>query len=110
MAIIFNITATAKVHIKLAIKWQAQISSVEKANRKIKAAIVDFKNQLSTFPESGHQCPYLDIEHYREVIIDQYRFIYRIDIESDITKITLVTFCSTKMHYQTILRHVPELN
>jgi plasmid stabilization system protein ParE len=107
MAVVFNITTTAQMHIKLAIKWRVKKSTVADARRKIKAAIVDFKNQLTTLPESGHKCEYLDIEHYRELIKDQYRFIYRVDTDTQHIKITIVTFCSTKMDYQTILKHIP---
>jgi plasmid stabilization system protein ParE len=110
MAVVFNITATAQMHIKLAVKWRAKKSTVTDARQKIKGVIEDFKNQLSTFPESGHKCQYLDIEHYRELIKDQYRFIYRVDTEAQNVNITIVTFCSTKMDYQTILRHVPEFH
>jgi Txe/YoeB family toxin of Txe-Axe toxin-antitoxin module len=110
MAVTFNITATAQVHIKLAIKWRAKKSTAAEVRSKIKDVIADFKNQLITFPESGHQCQYLDIEHYKELIKDQYRFIYRVDTDAQNVKITIVTFCSTKMDYQTILKYVPELH
>ena len=106
----FNITATAQMHIKLAIKWRAKKTSVADARGKIKDVITDFRNQLTTFPDSGHECQYLDIEHYQELIKDQYRFIYRVDADTQNIKITIVTFCSTKMDYQTILKHVPEFH
>ena len=108
MAVAFNITATAQMHIKLASKWRAKKSTAADARKKIKAVIADFKNQLTTFPESGHKCQYLDIEHYRELTKDPYRFIYRVDTDTQNVKITIVTFCSTTMDYQTILKHVPE--
>ena len=110
MAVVFNITATAQMHIKLAIKWRAKKSTTAVATSKIRAVIEDFKNQLTTFPEAGHQCQYLDIEHYRELIKDEYRFIYRVDTEIEKIQITIVTFCSTKMDFQTIVKYVPEFH
>lgn len=110
MAIVFSITDTAQMHIKLAIKWRAKKSSIAVASSKVKSVIEDFKNQLTTLPESGHKCQHLDIEHYRELIKDEYRFIYRVDTEQMQVKITIVTFCSAKMDFQTIVKYVPEFH
>jgi plasmid stabilization system protein ParE len=110
MSIVFDITATAQMHIKLAIKWRAKKSTIAVASSKIKTIIEDFKNQLTTLPESGHKCQHLDIEHYRELIKGEYRFIYRVDTQEEQLKITIVTFCSTKMDFQTIVKYVPEFH
>jgi len=39
--------------------------------------------RLTTFPESGRKLPELPNLPYREVIVDNYRAIYRIDNEAD---------------------------
>jgi plasmid stabilization system protein ParE len=108
MPVKFDITKEAQKHIKLAIKWLQKTSDVNTARDVIKGRINDFKTQLTSLPESGKECLYMDDDHYRELIKGQYRFIYKIESLGDSFEITIITFCHTKMNYQTILAQTPE--
>ena len=110
MSVHFRITQTAQTYIKLAIKWLSKTSNAENSREEIKGLISDFKNQVSLFPGSGKPCQYFNIDNYREIVKGNYRFIYKVETtkEEDQT-ITLIMFCHTRMDYQTLLSHTPEL-
>ncbi len=108
MLVNFTVSTTAQAHIKLAIKWLRKTSLNETARDEIKGLIGDFKNQLTLMPESGKICEYINLDEYRELIKGQYRFIYKLEPTAKGFDITIITFCHTRMHFQTLLAQTPE--
>jgi plasmid stabilization system protein ParE len=106
----FNITKTAQKHIKLAVQWKEKNVAAQRAKTVVKEALTNFKNQLATSPRSGKKCQYLNLDHYKEMIKDDYRMIYRVDQSGDSFVMTLVMFCHVRMDYQTLLNQLPEFN
>lgn len=51
--------------------------------------IITSVERLSEFPQSGRNLPEFPLLHYREVIVDPYRVIYRHDADND--RVTIVS-------------------
>lgn len=99
-----EITEHAQRQIKDTIKWKAHHEAPDTARHSIKSTIVDWKELLETFPESGKACQYFDSDEFREIYIGDYRFVYEIRSEGKLFKIYLLIFCHEKMDYETLIR------
>lgn len=99
-----EITEHAQRQIRDAIKWRSHHEDVDTARAKVKSTIVDWKDQLETFPECGKSCQYFDSDEFRELNHGDYRFVYEIRQEGKQFNIYLLIFCHEKMDYETLIR------
>lgn len=65
---------------------------------KVGRAILSAADRLSTFPLSGRKVPEFPVLSFREVIVEQYRVIYRVDEQN---KVFILAIVHTR-------RHLPE--
>jgi len=104
MKVSIVISASAQTQIKNIINWSSLHQPVERVREKVKAAILQWKEQVEQFPLSGTRCRYLDDVSYQEMIKDDYRFIYEINqTETKHCFVYLHIFCHQKMDYKTLI-------
>ncbi|TMP46308.1 hypothetical protein CWB96_00305 [Pseudoalteromonas citrea] len=104
-----RITRSAQQQIQQAITWKSTTLGEDGARELIRGTLTDWSNQLQLMPDCGHQCRYLETAHHRELIKGEYRFIYELKHNEEVTHVHLLIFCHTKMDFQTLLRQVVDI-